>query len=229
MKLLFIPGSGTGKKTWVYQTEYFADSEAIALPGHPDGKPCSSVDEYVEWLRGYIHQHRYQDVTLVGQSLGGAIVQLYGLKYPEELKSLVLIGTGARLRVLPAFLTTFKEMITDLAAWREYLEGRYSLVDPEIRQVVIEERMQIGPAVMLSDFLCCDKFDIIDKVHTIKLPTLVICGSEDEMTPVKYTKYLADRIEEATQVVIDRATHLVFMEKPEEVNQAIEEFLGSLN
>ena len=229
MKLLFIPGSGCGREAWVYQTEYFTDSEAIALPGHLEGEPCTSVDDYVEWLWGYIHQHRYQDVILVGHSLGGAIVQLYGLKYGDEVKALVLIGTGARLRVLPTFLEAFEDMITDEAAWRKYLEQRYSLVAPEIRQVVIEERMRIGPAVMLNDFLCCDKFDIMDKVHTIKLPTLIICGSEDEMTPVKYAKYLADKIEGATQVVVDGATHWGHLEKPREVNQAIEEFLRSLN
>ncbi len=229
MKLLFIPGSATGKETWLYQTEYFTDSEAIALPGHPEGRPCHSIDEYVEWLRDYIHQQRYQDVILVGHSLGGAVAQLYGLKYPEEIKALVLIGTGARLGVLPAFLEALRGMASDKAVWRKYLEGFYSLVDPEIRQVVIEERTQIGPTVMLNDYLACDKFDIMDKVHNIKLPTLVICGSEDEMTPVKYAKYLADKITGATQVVIDGATHLVFMEKPREVNQAIEEFLRSLD
>ena len=228
MKLLFIPGSGSSREVWLYQTEYFTDSEAITLLGHPDGKPCASVDEYVEWLHSYIHQRQYQDVVLVGHSLGGAIVQLYGLKYGEELKALVLIGTGARLRVLPASLEALDGMIPDKAAWQEYLEEHHRLVAPEIRQVVIESRMQIGPAVTLNDFLCCDKFDIMDKVHTIKLPTLVICGSEDELTPVKYTKYLADKIEGATQVVIEGATHLVFMEKPEEVNQAIEAFLGGL-
>ena len=56
MKLLFIPGSGGGKEAWVYQTEYFAGSEAIALPGHPAGKPCPSVDEYVD---GRIKKHEF--------------------------------------------------------------------------------------------------------------------------------------------------------------------------
>ena len=229
MKLLFIPGSGCGREAWVYQTEYFTDSEAIALPGHPDGEPCSSIDDYVEWLRGYIHQHQYQDVILVGHSLGGAIVQLYGLKYPEEVKALVLIATGARLRVLPSLLASLEAMITDDAAWRKYLEEQYSIIDPEVRQALIEEGVQIGPAVTLNDYLCCDKFDIMEKVHTIKLPTLVICGSEDKKTPVKYAKYLADKIEAATQVIVDGATHWGHLEKPKEVNQAIEEFLDRLN
>ena len=49
------------------------------------------------------------------------------------------------------------------------------------------------------------------------------------MTPVKYTKYLANRIEGATEVIIDEASHWVHIEKPNEVNQAIERFLGSLS
>ena len=70
---------------------------------------------------------------------------------------------------------------------------------------------------------------IQDKVNAISLPTLLICGSEDEMTPVKYTNYLADKIEGAKQVIIPGSTHFVYMEKPSEVNQAIEEFLARLS
>jgi len=229
MKLIFIPGSGGARGEWVYQIEYFTGSEVVVFPGHPEGKPCSSIDEYVEWLRGYIHQRRYRDVILVGHSMGGAVAQLYGLKYPEEVKGLVLIATGARLRVLPAFLAMLKEMITDAAAWQKYLEDEYSTIAPEVRRALVEEGMQIGPAVTLNDYLYCDKFDIMEKVHTIKLPTLAICGGEDKKTPVKYTKYLTDKIEGATQVVVDGTSHWVHLEKPKEVNQAIEEFLGRLN
>ncbi len=228
MNLLFIPGSGSGKEAWVYQTEYFTDSEAIALPGHPDGEPCTSVDAYVEWLRGYIRQQRYKDVVLVGHSLGGAVAQIYGLKYGDEVRALVLIGTGARLRVHPDILASVRQMIGDEAAWRKYLEDSFSGIDPKLGRAAMEARMRIGPAVLLSDFLCCDKFDIMDKVHNIKLPTLVLCGTEDVMTPVKYARYLADKIAGSVMVVIDGGTHSVFCEKPKEVNQAIENFLARL-
>jgi len=102
------------------------------------------------------------------------------------------------------------------------------LTVPEIRQIVIEERLQIGPAVTLNDLLCCDKFDIVDRVHNIKLPTLVICGSEDEVVPIKNTHYLASRIEGASKVIVNRAGHWVQTEKPGQVNQAIDVFLASL-
>ena len=228
MKLLFIPGSGAGGEVWQYQTEYFADSEGISLPGHPEGEPCTSIDEYVEWVRDYIHQQGYQDVVLAGHSLGGGIAQLYGVKHPDELKGLILIGTGARLRVRPDILDGLRQMIGNQDAWRKNIGNPSSLADPILRQAA-EARLRIGPAVQLNDMLCCDKFDIMPQIQNIKLPTLVLCGTEDEMTPVKYTRYLADRIEGATEVVIDGATHMVFMEKPREVNQAIEKFLATLN
>jgi pimeloyl-ACP methyl ester carboxylesterase len=230
MKILFIPGSGAGKEVWTYQTRYFADSEGIALPGHPDGEPCTSIDGYVEWLRGYIRQKGYKDVVLAGHSLGGGIAQLYGLKYGNELKALILLGTGARLRVRPDILESVKSMIGNDSAWRKYLEDSHTgWPDSEIAKIELEARMKIGPAVLLNDFLCCDKFDIMDKVQNIKLPTLVLCGTEDVMTPVKYARYLADKVAGSTTVIIDGGTHMVFIEKPKEVNQAIEKFLASLS
>jgi len=228
VKLLFIPGSGSARGEWVYQSEYFTDSEVVVLPGHPEGKPYSSIDDYVEWLRGYTCRRNYQDIILVGHSMGSVITLLYGLKYHGKLKALVLIGSGARLKVLPAILKALEETVTDHVAWRKWLENEYSLIVPEVRQALVEEGMQIGPAVTLNDYLCCNKFDIMDKVHTIKLRTLVICGSEDEKTPVKYTKYLANKIDGATEVVIEGVGHWVHVEKPNEVNQAIERFLDSL-
>ena len=231
MKLIFIPGSGGPREEWVYQTEYFAGSEAIALPGHPNGKPCSSIEEYTEWLRGYIQQHRYQDVVLIGHSMGGVIALLYGLKYGDELKSLVLIGSSAGFSINPVSFQTLESIVknNDEASYRKYAETFYRLVAPETKRVVIEARLRVGSAVILNDLLCCDKLGLKDNVQKIKLPTLLICGSEDEKAPVEDSHYLTDKIEGAREVIIDGGTHWVFLEKPREVNRAIEEFVLSLS
>lgn len=228
MKLLFIHGAGGGGEEWIYQTEYFKDSVAISLPGHYHGEPASSIEGYVAWLRGYIRRQRYQDVILIGHSMGGAIALLYGLRYPSQTKGLILIGTGARLRVLPALLAQLEEMANDEEIWRRFIEDAYRLVAPQIRQGLVRLRMRVGPRVMLNDLLCCDKFDIMNDIHNIKSPTLVLCGSEDEMTPIKYARYLAERIRGARQAIIQEAGHFVFLEKEKEANQAIEEFLENL-
>jgi pimeloyl-ACP methyl ester carboxylesterase len=228
MKLLFIPGAACGRKAWLCQTQYFTDSEAVALPGHPEGKPCSSVTGYAAWLRDYIRERRYQDVVLAGHSMGGAVAQRYALDYGDEIEALILIGTGARLRIRPDLLESVREMAAGKLKWRDYLEERHRTTVPEVRQAIIEERMQIGPAMMLNDLLACDKFDVMDKIRAIRLPTLVITGCEDELAPVKYAHYLASQIEGAREVIVPGAAHWVLTERPQEVNQAIAGFLAGL-
>lgn len=229
MKLIFVHGAGGGKNEWLCQTLYFHGSEAVALPGHPAGTPCSSVDDYMEWLHSYIQQQKYRDVVLVGHSMGGAIVQLYALKYGAELKGIILVGSGARLRVSPAILSSLQEMTGSADAWKQYLSDNiYRSAVPEAKPAVIAERVRIGPAVMLSDSFACDKFDIMRRVQDIRLPVLLIVGSQDTWTPPRYSQYLASKIAAATTATIDGGSHWAFLEKPLEVNRAIEVFLTQI-
>ena len=228
MKLIFIHGSGGCKEAWHYQTKQFPAAEAIDLPGHPEGEQRTSVEDYVEWLRRYIRHLGYSDIVLAGHSLGGAIAQLYALEYPEDLKGLILIGSGARLRVHPLYLKMLEKARSEPSILEAFFEMSGGPIDRKLMEVLRRRALENGPAVFLNDMLCCDKFDIMDRVHEIRLPTLVLCGSEDTMTPPKYTKYLADKIGGAREVIIDGGTHMVFAEKPREVNRAIDNFLRSL-
>jgi pimeloyl-ACP methyl ester carboxylesterase len=226
VKLIFIHGSGGCKEVWHYQTRHFPEADAISLPGHPYGEPCASVDSYVDWLRGYIRDNRYYDAVLAGHSLGGAIALLYALKYPEDLKGLVLIASGARLRVGAMYLETIERAKSNRSMLEDFFHKSYELIEAELRDVLQRKALEGDPAVLLNDMLCCDRFDIMDRVHEIRLPTLALCGSEDIMTPPKYTKYLASKIEGAREVIIEGGTHMVFAENPGVVNQAIEDFLN---
>jgi pimeloyl-ACP methyl ester carboxylesterase len=229
VKLIFIHGAGNTGLVWHYQTRHFADSEAVSLLGHPEGRPCSSIEDYAEWLHQYVLGKGYSEIVLAGHSMGGAVAQMYALNYPQDVKGLILIGTGARLRVRPDFLSLMEAGIEAPTTWLENLvEPFYSRVAPAVREKVINKVAEVGAAVQLNDFRCCDEFDIMNRVHQITAPTLVICGTEDDMTPVKYSQYLANKIAGARLVIIEGGSHFVFMEKPEEVNRAIGEFLCGL-
>ena len=228
MKLIFIHGSGGSKEGWRYQVEHFPDADAIDLPGHPDGEPCTSIEGYALWLRGYIRDRGYRDVVLAGHSLGGGIVLHYALTYPQDLKGIILVGSGARLRVHPMYLEMLERAKGDPSILEEFLQIGWELIDLELREVLKRRAFENGAAVFLNDMLCCDRFDVMERVGQIRLPTLALCGSEDIMTPPKYTTYLADNIPGAKGVVIEGGTHMVFAEKSEEVNSAIEDFLKSL-
>jgi len=228
MKLIFIHGSGGCKESWQYQTQYFKGSEAIDLPGHPVGEPCTSIDAYVGWLHGYLNEKGYADLVITGHSLGGGIALLYGLKYPEKVKGLISVGSGARLRVHPMFLDGLEKAIAAQDNSLSPLEGTSALIDPKLAEIIKRRTEENGLPVMLNDLRACDKFDIMDRLGDINIPLLAVCGTEDIMTPPKYSQYLADHMKNARAVVIQGGTHFVFAEKPEEVNRAIEDFLKKL-
>ncbi|MCJ7575809.1 MAG: alpha/beta hydrolase, partial [Dehalococcoidia bacterium] len=113
--------------------------------------------------------------------------------------------------------------------WYQMVDEMYRSTPEDYKMEVIEKQKAIGPAVMLNDFLCCDKFDITERVHQIKLPTLIICGELDVMTPVKYANYLGAKITDSRVVIVPKAGHFVLAEKPEVVNKAIEDFLEAMS
>ena len=230
MKLVLVHGSGATGQTWYYQRKHFRNCDAPDLPGHPDGKLCTSVEEYSDWVHDYIGEKGYRDVVLVGHSLGGAIALQYALKYPGDLKAVILIGSGARLRVVPLIIESIRNTLDDRHAWIEKLvKPLYADVDERVRDLLLPGIARSGPASQLNDFLCCDKFDVMDKIGLINLPALAIVGDQDNMTPPKYSQYMVGNMHSCKIVVIEGGTHLVFLEKPQPVNAAIDKFLSEID
>ena len=228
MQLIFIHGSGSVGESFHFQTTYFKNSIAPDLPGHPQGSPCSTIDDYTRWLHDYIKENDFHDVVLAGHSLGGGICLNYALSYPGELKALVLIGSGLKLRVHPMFLDAFKNAIKAPEIFKEMTDPIFTLVDPPLAERLKKRVTEIGPEVMLNDMQACDEFSIMGREEALTLPTLAVCGSDDMMTPPKYSHFMADRLPNAQAVIINGGTHFVFAEKPNEVNQVIEKFLKGI-
>jgi len=229
MKLIFIHGSGGCKESFKYQTEHFSGSVALDLPGHPEGKLCESIDDYVEWLHGYVTGQGFADLIIAGHSLGGGIALLYGLTYPEKVKGLISIGSGGRLRVHPMYLEALEKTIADPEQSENPVgEGASDLINPDLAAVIDRRTAENGPKAMLNDLRACDKFDIMDRLGEIDIPLLAICGTQDIMTPPKYAHFLADNMKNARTAIIEGGTHFAYAEKPDEVNQAIEAFIKEL-
>ncbi len=227
MPVIFCHGSGGGHHHWLYQFKnlpHTINTFAVDLPGHgrSQGKPEDAVGSYRDWLQRFINVLGIGPFILAGHSLGGAIALAYALKYPDQLKGLILIGTGARLRVLPSFLEELNKGNTP----KELINYVYTPDTPE--DLVKRARREIedtDPSVYLADFEACDKFDIIEHLHHINKPTLIICGSEDSLTPVKYSRFLKENLPQSKLEVIQGAGHMVMLEKPEAVNRAISRFI----
>jgi pimeloyl-ACP methyl ester carboxylesterase len=230
--LVLVHGAGGSPAVWTRQLEGLADAArvvAVDLPGHggSSGDGCHAITDYAAVVGDVICALK-PPVVLGGHSMGGGITQTVALTAPELLRGIVLVGTGARLRVLPELLSLLER--GDYPASVELVQGRgWSPSAPPAmveggRRAMRETR---GP-VTRGDFLACDGFDAIARVGQIRLPALVIVGEDDVLTPVKYATYLQSQIPGAQLVRIPRAGHYVPLEAPDAVNDAIRGFLQSL-
>lgn len=225
---MFIHGAGGTHKVWRYQTSAFPNSVAVDLPGHTRGKGCDTISEYAEFVIRRIVESKLTPVVLVGHSMGGAIAIEIALAHPELLAGIVLVGSGARLRVTPIIKD---EVTRDYAHAAEVIaEWAYSSrTDRRLKNASIQELLEVPAAVTYGDFQACDRFDRMNEIGCIALPTLMVCGEDDALTPIKYSQYMKDRIPNSRLVIVPEAGHSVMLEKPEALNAALKSFISDLH
>ncbi len=229
--LLCVHGSGGQGAEFLPLLEALAgaaNGAAIDLPGHgkTPGPGRGEVADYVSWLAAFLEKGPIKPV-LLGNSLGGAIALGMALERPELLGGMVLWGTGARLRVLPAILDGLAndfgptvELLTQMA----YAD----VTGPELKDQGRQSMAHTAPEVLHGDYSACDRFDVMDRLDQIALPCLVVCGDGDKLTPLKYSQHLAAHIKGAQLAVIPNAGHLIHQEQPQAGAQALASFLTSL-
>jgi len=228
--LVLVHGAGGTRLHWPGELRRLpgATVYTLDLPGHgrSGGRGCDTIEGYVEAVVAFLQRLRVERAVIVGHSMGGAIAQTLALSSSGQVgvAGLVLIATGARLRVAPAILDGIRsdfeqaaELITRFA-WSP--EAPSSLVERG-RKTLLEA----DPDVVWGDFATCDRFDVIDRLGEIRSPTLVVSGSVDPLTPVKYARFLVERIPQARYVIVEGAGHMVMLEQPGKVMQVVQEFL----
>ena len=175
----------------------------------------------------FIETLNLDQVILMGHSLGGAIAQSIAMNEPGWLKGIILVGTGARLRVTPVILEGLKsnpKKTFEFILKHLFSPGTSNEVVDQIRQGFL-----LTPAgVTLNDFLACDRFDITADVHRIRCPALILSGEADQLTPVKYGAYLEKAIQGSCHVVLPNAGHMMAIEDPQGFIGAVGAFLKEL-
>lgn len=229
--VIMIHGAGGSTATWFMQTKHLSESlhtVAIDLNGHgatPDRNEEDMARSYLDDIDEVVSRH--ERPVLCGHSMGGALTQLYALEKPECVCAIVLVGTGARLRVTPIIFELLKD---DFNGYVEMF-GQFVFhedTDNELRESSKAQVRRCPARVTSRDYELCNSFDIMERVAKIELPTLVIVGQGDVMTPPKYSKYLSSKIAGSQLRIIPRAGHGVMLEQPEEFNKTIIDWLQEL-
>jgi pimeloyl-ACP methyl ester carboxylesterase len=227
--LICIHGSGGSHTHWpaVLINWKRHAVHALDLPGHgrSGGRSRNRVSAYAEVIKEFAEKTGLKQAVLMGHSLGGAVAQRTALSSPDWLEGLILVGTGARLRVTeeilnglsadhPATIALICELAFGPSAPQQLIAGFRSGL------------LQTSPGITLGDYQACNRFDVMDRIEEIRCPTLIVSGALDRLTPPKYGRFLADHIPGARHVVIADAGHMMALEQPEAFLRAVESFFS---
>jgi len=235
MQLVFLhgPGAGACSDAYFHQRKHFPRCVAPDLPGHLEGARCADVKGYTEWVRGWLWaQGMKQDLVLVGYTLGACIALQYALDYPEEVKGIVIMTVAMRPKTRPAGTYDMRvRAARDPKAYEEWIAfNRHAmyLVEPGLRERLLERHRQIGPLSQLEDLKTIDAFDVRDRIAGLKPKLLLLRGLKDPGKPPEYEKEIHEAVPGSRYVRLDDAGHFPPTEIPEKVNRLIEEFVAEL-
>lgn len=204
---------------------------AIDLPGHgkSEGIGSQSVSDYVQSVQNFMDATNLPAAIIIGHSMGSAIALQLALNAPERVLALVILGGGSRLRVAPSILENTANEATFPLAVKNITEASFgSEASPRLKELATKRMSETRPTVLYGDFIACNNFDISETLSKIEKPTLILCGTEDKMTPPKYSKLLHEQIPNSELTLIEGAGHMFMLEKPHEVAEAVERFVEKL-
>lgn len=229
-KLVFLHGSGDDARLWQGVIAALPEFESLALdlPGHGallerPGPTEMSVADYANAVRAELTRRGLSQVTLVGHSLGSAIALRLATDYPALVARLVLVGSGARLRVLPEMLSLAQN--DPSAASSQLMKIGFTGEHARLREMYSAEHAPVAPGILYRDLAACDAFDVMEQLGMLAQPTLIASGEFDQLTPAKYARYLAANITDSSLVLVPNTGHYLPVEAPEALAAAIRAWL----
>jgi len=163
--VVLVHGSGGTGLKWAAQLAGIAGHRIIApdLPGHgqSEGQVRDSVAGYREFVSGFVKTLGLKKFVAGGHSLGGAVALDLALSAEDRLAGIILVGSGARLRVRPEILETLATGKVPVGN----LEYNYAFnVSKKVLDNAAKEMIGVPAGVFLADFQACDKFDVMDRL-----------------------------------------------------------------
>lgn len=188
-----------------------------------------SINGLLEHVERFVKGKGYKDIHILGNSLGGHIALLYTLRNQDTLASLTLTGSSGLFE--NAMGSTFPK------------RGNYDFIkkktadtfyNPEIAtKELVDEVFEIvnsrNKAIrVIATAKSAIRHNVGERLHEIKIPTLLIWGKQDTITPHYVGEKFHELIDNSKLVFIDKCGHAPMMEYPEKFNEELEGFLDSL-
>jgi pimeloyl-ACP methyl ester carboxylesterase len=232
--LVFVHGACENSKFWNHQLVLQDRFRIITLdlPGHGGSKAFEegqiTLKRYSEIVAQFVAKTCPVGAILVGHSMGGAIALNVSSERPELLKGMILVSTGAKLGVLPSIReglrSRYEETVKSVLGPKQFS----SKTNLETIRFVTDEILKCKSTIATADFEACNGFDSRQRLQSIQIPTLIIVGEEDKLTPVTWSTYLKDNMPKSKMLVLRDSSHLPMLERPSDFNRQVADFADSI-
>ena len=232
LPLVLLHGIGSNSRSWRRQLSGLSqDFKVIAwdAPGYGQSSDLPSVIKpsmrvYADRLHNLLDSLRLNSVLLLGHSTGGVIAQEFYRAYPDYVRALILADTryvGSQAG-LEERLNSIRTLTPAQLAEERGPRLLSQKAAPELVREVVSIMSEVRPAGYEFAAIALAESDTRDVIHNLHVPTLLIWGAEDDITPVW------DEVPAGAQLkIIPGAGHLCYAEQPDRFNAIVKEFLRS--
>lgn len=241
ISLIFIHGFPFDKSSWEPQIEFFEKKyRVVCLDLRGFGKSSLSksdvsIDVYADDIIHLMNKLKIESAVICGLSMGGYIALNLIERYRNRISALVLCDTQCiadSAEVKEKRYTTIKELQNGNK--EKFAEGFVKNVFSNTYFLEKENNVKLIKELIISNLTdsiisalkaLASRRETCFFLNKIDVPVLIICGSEDKLTPLDRSLYFYENIPESKFVIIDGAGHLSNLENPFHFNKALQEFL----
>lgn len=227
--LLLLHGLFGALSNWEDVVNYFSPRYRVLIPVMPIYEmPIKSagLEELVNFIEGFVRHKNLNDLTLIGNSLGGHVALIYTLRNKNKVKKLALTGSSG------LFENSMGGSYPKRGSY-EYIKERveYTFYDPKTAtKELVDEVFDITKSIpkcmrIVAIAKSAQRHNMAKEITKITAPTLLIWGLNDTITPPIVAHEFNRLIPNSELRFIDKCGHAPMMEHPEKFNKIFEEFL----
>jgi len=215
--LLILHGWGSRSANWIKVIELLAKNNIkVIIPDLPgfgqSDKPTIAwnLDDYCNFVEEFVKAFNLEKFCILGHSFGGALAVKYGLKFPEKIDKLFLASTACIRK------KTFKNKLL------KFLSRFIKIKNPFFRKIFYRKSDYLSvQGVMRDTYLKVITEDLSDILPQIQIPTVVICGEKDNITPLNHAKIINQKIKDSKLEIISNVGHDINIKAPEKLAEII--------
>lgn len=222
-----VPGMMCDERIFSPQIEALSQNLEVTIA---DISNFSSVRE----LASDVLKKAPKKFSLLGHSMGGIVAMEIYSQAPNRIEKLILMDTNpkaeldeVKLKREPQIREVNKGKL--LEVMRDEMKPNYLAESENKRSVLnvcMDMALTLGPDVFINQSRALQsRLDQQNTIQSIKIPVLILCGSEDKLCPVERHEMMHNMISDSDLKIINNAGHMPTLEQPRETTEVIKEWL----